>query len=80
MIPMAAAVPEADDQLSVFVFDEQTSTVAKRTIRAGGVGVDEIAVFDGLAEGDIIATAGVSFLSDGQTVTLLDPELLPSRR
>jgi hypothetical protein len=29
-------------------------------------------VLEGLAEGEIIATAGVPFLRDGQQVTLLD--------
>ena len=72
MIPIAAAFAEADDRFSVFVYDPDTSTVSKRPIRTGGVRENDIAVIEGLAEGDIIATAGVPFLSDGQQVTLLE--------
>jgi RND family efflux transporter MFP subunit len=76
MIPIAAAFPEADDRFSVFVFDPETSTVKKRPIRMGGVGGNDVAVFEGLQEGEIIATAGVSFLRDGESVTLLDEQLV----
>ncbi len=76
MIPIAAAVPEADNRFSVFVFDPETSTVKKRPIRMGGVGGNDVAVLEGLEEGEIIATAGVSFLRDGESVTLLDEQLV----
>jgi RND family efflux transporter MFP subunit len=76
LIPLAAVLAEADDEFSVFVFDPQTSTVAKRPIRSGGVRDNDIAVLGGLEEGDIIATAGVTFLREGQTVTLLDEQLV----
>jgi RND family efflux transporter MFP subunit len=72
LVPIAAAFAEADDRFSVFVYDPDTSTVSKRPIRTGGVRENDIAVIEGLAEGDIIATAGVPFLSDGQQVTLLE--------
>jgi len=80
MIPIAAAFAEADDHFSVFVFDRQTSTLAKRPIRTGGVRDNDIAVLEGLEEGDIIATAGIPFLRDGQQVTLLDEQLMRSPR
>jgi RND family efflux transporter MFP subunit len=76
LVPMAAVLPEADDGFSVFVFDRETSTVRKSRVRTGGVGGNSIAIVEGLEEGDIIATAGVSFLSDGQHVTLLGEELV----
>lgn len=72
MIPIAAARAEGDGGFSVFVFDEASSTVSSRPIETGGVRDNDVAVLSGLAEGDIIATAGVSFLRDGQEVTLLD--------
>ena len=50
--------------------------VAKRPVTTGGVGDSNVAVLEGLSEGDIIATAGVAFLNDGQEVTLLGEELL----
>ena len=64
------------DCVSVFVFDRESSTVSKRPIRAGGVRDNDVAVLEGLAEGDIIATAGVPFLREGQVVTLLGSELV----
>ena len=76
LIPTDAVLAEPDDRFAVFVFDPKTSKVGKRPIRAGGVRDNEIAVLEGLEEGEIIATAGVSFLRDGQTVTLLDEQLI----
>jgi RND family efflux transporter MFP subunit len=76
LIPMSAVLAQADDEFAVFVFDPQSSTVSVRPVRTGGVRDNDLAVFEGLAEGDIIATAGVSFLREGQTVTLLDEQLV----
>lgn len=76
LIPIAAARPEADDSFSVFVYDPDTSSVTRRPIRTGGVRDNSVAVLEGLEEGEIIATAGVSFLRDGQPVTLLDEQLI----
>jgi RND family efflux transporter MFP subunit len=78
MIPIAAALAEADNRFSAFVFDPDTSTLQKRPIRTGGVSDNDVAVLEGLEEGDIIATAGVSFLHDGQQVTLVDESLFRS--
>jgi RND family efflux transporter MFP subunit len=80
MIPIAAALAEPDDSFSVFVYDGETSTVRKRPVRTGGVGDNVIAVLEGLEEGDVIATAGVTFLREGQQVTLLDDRLLRNTR
>ncbi len=76
LIPIAAALAEANDQFAVFVFDPQSSTVSKRSIQTGGVRDNSIAVLDGLTEGEIIATAGATFLREGQIVTLLDEQLV----
>jgi multidrug efflux system membrane fusion protein len=78
VIPMAALLAETDNRFFVFVYDKQSSTVAKRAIRSGGVRDNHVAVLDGLEAGSIIATAGVSFLRDGQQVTLLDERLVRS--
>lgn len=75
LIPLAAALAEPENRFSVFVYDPETSTVTKRPIRPGGVADNDIAVLEGLENGDIIATAGVTFLSDGQKVTLLEESL-----
>jgi len=80
LIPVAAVVAEADNRYSAFVFDEASSTVKRTQIRQGGVQGNLIAVVEGLEEGDIIATAGVPFLRDGQEVTLLGEHLMRVRR
>ena len=54
--------------------------MTRREIRQGGVRENAIAVLEGLEEGEIIATAGVSFLRDGQKVTLLDERLMRGPR
>lgn len=58
--------------MSVYVFDPDTSRVARRDVTVGGIRENMIVVLDGLEEGDRIASAGVSFLKDGQEVRLLD--------
>jgi len=76
LVPIAAILAEHDNRFSVFVYDKQSSTVSKRPVRTGGVSDNRIAVVDGLENGDVIATAGVSFLRDGQEVTLLDDRMI----
>ena len=80
LIPIGAALAEPNDGFSVFVYDGTTSTVSKRRIRRGGVSDNDVAVLEGLEEGEIIATAGVTFLRDGQQVTLVDEQLMRRAR
>ncbi|MBW2232588.1 MAG: efflux RND transporter periplasmic adaptor subunit [Deltaproteobacteria bacterium] len=72
VIPMASIRQDMDGSMSVFVFDRQSSTLRQTAIVTGGVLNNEVAVMTGLHDDDIVATAGVSFLSDGQTVRLLE--------
>ena len=55
----------------VFVFDPATSTVKRRKIRIGGIRENQIIAVEGLKLGERVASAGVSFLRDGQEVKLL---------
>jgi RND family efflux transporter MFP subunit len=71
LIPFSAVRPEPGGRFSVFVYDEATSTVNNRPIRTVGVRDNDVAVEGGLEKGEIIATAGVSFLRDGQVVRLM---------
>jgi RND family efflux transporter MFP subunit len=57
----------------VFVFDAETSTVVRTAIESGGYRDSTVIVNKGLEAGDVVAVAGVSFLRDGQEVTLLQP-------
>lgn len=70
VVPFAAVKPEMDKTFSVYVYDEASSSVKRKTVKTGGVRDNDVAVLSGLADGDIIAIAGVSFLFDGQPVTL----------
>lgn len=58
-------------QAEVFVFDPETSTVSRRTIFTAGIRENQVIVVGGLSEGELLASAGVSYLSDGQKVRRL---------
>jgi len=75
LVPFSAVHVGANEQFSVFVFDQGSSSVRRRPVETGGVRDNDVAVLLGLEHGDVIATAGVSFLSDGQTVRLLQDGL-----
>ena len=55
----------------VYVYDTATKTVKQRQITVGGVRENSIIAIDGLELGDRVASAGVTFLRDGQKVKLL---------
>jgi len=72
LVPIQAILPGGDaKQGYAFVYDPETSTVKKTPIRVGGAQHGKAIVFEGLAAGDIIAVAGVSFLADGLKVKLM---------
>ncbi len=56
----------------VFVFETESSTVRRQEVTVGGIRENMIVVVDGLEPGDLVASAGVSFLKEGQEVRLLD--------
>ncbi|WP_167853521.1 efflux RND transporter periplasmic adaptor subunit [Roseovarius aestuariivivens] len=62
---------EEPARAAVFVFDDSSSTVKRREIAIGGIRENMIVVTEGLEPGDLVASAGVSFLKDGQEVKLL---------
>jgi len=66
-----AGSPDEAGKTFVYVFDEATSTVKKRAIIIAGVRENSLIVIDGLKLGDKVASAGVSFLREGQKVKLL---------
>ena len=72
MVPLQALIPAPETNQGVaFVYDPQTSTVKKTTVRFRGTEHKKAIVDRGLAAGDIIAVAGVSFLADGMKVKLM---------
>jgi RND family efflux transporter MFP subunit len=73
-LPLQAILPAAEaNQGYAFVYDPQTSTVKKTLVRFRGVQGKKAVATEGLAPGDIIAVAGVSFLADGMAVKLMVP-------
>lgn len=63
-----------DENFIVYVFDPATGTVNQRQIEVSGVRGNSLIVTNGLTEGEHVASAGVSFLRDGQKVRLLTAE------
>ncbi len=73
LVPFQALLPSPEaDRGYAFVYDPRTSTVKKTPVRSRGTERKKIIVFEGLAAGDIIAIAGVSFLADGMEVKLIE--------
>jgi RND family efflux transporter MFP subunit len=73
LVPFQALLPATGANRGfAFVYDPQTSTVKKTPVRARGTEEKKAIVDEGLADGDIIAVAGVSFLADGMKVKLME--------
>ncbi len=68
VIPASAFIGDAvDDTSGVWVVDDD-NRVRRRPVRVGALGVGGLTVVDGLAAGELVATAGVHTLSEGQEV------------
>lgn len=55
----------------VWVVDAAANTVSRREVRIGALSDDGVTVIEGLSVGDMVVTAGVHYLRDGQKVKLL---------
>ncbi len=83
-IPLSAAIkdglngdpgkPGETSTMGVYVYDPDTSTVKRKQVTVGGIRENSLVIVDGLAAGDRVASAGVSFLKEGQQVNLLDTQ------
>ena len=72
LVPIQAILPSSKaNQGHAFVYNRETSVVKKTPVQFGGLQQGRAIVSEGLAAGDIIAVAGVSFLSDGLKVKLM---------
>jgi RND family efflux transporter MFP subunit len=75
LVPLQSLVPsEKLGHGYVFVYDPENSIVKKTPVRisSGGAGRNMMVIEEGLAAGDIVAIAGVSYLIDGMEVKLLE--------
>jgi RND family efflux transporter MFP subunit len=74
-VPIAAILMGAEKATFVFIYDEKSTTVKKTQIKDLFLRDNDVIVKPGtLKAGDIIATAGVQFLTDGQKVNLMKTE------
>ena len=76
LVPVTALAPgEEPEQGYIFVYDAASSSVKRKTVRLRpGVGTDALVhIQEGVQAGDVIAVAGVTFLTDGQRVKLMQP-------
>jgi RND family efflux transporter MFP subunit len=75
LVPLSVLVPEGGKDIqgaaTVFLYDAATATVRKHSVTLGGIRDNRLVVTEGLKSGDYVASAGVSYLTDGQNVKLL---------
>ncbi|MGF1551231.1 MAG: efflux RND transporter periplasmic adaptor subunit [Paracoccaceae bacterium] len=73
LVPLSAIAPGDEAARGyVFVFDQDAGVVRRTPVQGGEGAVDNlVAVVEGVAPGDVVASAGVSFLRDGQAVRLM---------
>lgn len=68
-LPASAIREGVEGERYVWVVDEQAGVVSRRNVTVGGVTPGGLIV-EGVRKGDVVATAGASFLRDGQRVRL----------
>ncbi|MFO1055777.1 MAG: efflux RND transporter periplasmic adaptor subunit [Dongiaceae bacterium] len=67
----ASALTEANGHPAVWVFDRRSHTVSLRAVQVARYDPDVVVISQGLADGDIVVTAGAQVLRPGQKVRLL---------
>ena len=72
MLPVTAVLPTGKKgEAIVYVFDAANSVVREKRVHVENVSDNELEVTGDIKSGDIVASAGVSFLSDAMEVKLL---------
>lgn len=78
LVPLAAIAPGGrSGEGFVFVYDPPTSTVRRTPIGSAGQLIGNMVAVTGVSAGDVVASAGVVFLIDGQKVKLMEPATTP---
>jgi RND family efflux transporter MFP subunit len=73
VVPISAIFsPQENDESFVWVGNAETSTVSRREVTIGELSDTGVPVLTGLKPGDWVVTAGVSYLSEGQQVKLME--------
>ncbi|MCU4676804.1 efflux RND transporter periplasmic adaptor subunit [Catenovulum sp. 2E275] len=71
-VPVSALLAGQNQQAFVFVYQPDSKTLKKVSVKPENIINNQVLISAGLKHGDIIAIAGVSFLQDGQKVSLLE--------
>ena len=71
LVPAVAVVPTPGGERFVWVFQPESSTVAKRNVKIRDLTSDGLEIVEGLAPGETIVTRGVNRLSENMKVRLL---------
>ena len=74
MAPLSAILAGEAQEHYVYVFDTESSSVSRRKIVVRDIRNNRVEITGNLKGGDIIATAGVPFLREGQKVQLMSGE------
>ena len=70
-IPLSALHKGAKGKDDVWVVDEKSLTITRRRVKIGALTGNGVTVIEGLKSGELIVSAGVDSLKDGQTVRIL---------
>ena len=72
LVPLSAIAPgDGPGQGYAFIYDPKTQTIRKTLVKGGGPTDSFVSIIEGVKAGDTVAAAGVTFLSDGQKVKLM---------
>ncbi len=71
-VPSAAVTADDDGKSLVWKVNPATNTVSPAYVKMGELFQNRVEILEGLAEGDVVATSGVSKLRDGDEVRQLD--------
>ena len=74
-VPVTALSAGLKQKVYVYVYDQTSQQLTRTEVQTENVLDNEVFISSGLKQGDIIATAGVAFLRDGQKVTLIDQQV-----
>ena len=76
LIPLSAIAPgDNSGEGIVFIYDRETATVRRTVVEATQALEGNVIAVTGVGAGDVLASAGVNFLVDGQRVELMVPAL-----
>ena len=75
MVPMTAILSGQGQSYYVFRYDRDSATITRTAVKVQNIHDNEVQIAGALQSGDIIATAGVEFLTDGQQVRLMAEQM-----